>query len=281
MQELATIPASLREIPEPPKKLWLEGPLPDPDEKIYLAFVGSRKFSSYGRDACREIIAGLAGYPFVIVSGLAIGIDTIAHRAAIEAKLPTVAVPGSGLDRKVLYPSQNRTLAQEILDAGGALLSEYEPTYRATIYSFPKRNRIMAGLCRGTVIVEATEKSGTLITARLALDYNRDVFAIPGSIFSEGSIGTNRLISQGATPVTSAADILAAYNLEPGTQKDLPLQDLLPMELTIFELLAEPLPRDTLIATLGISTPEANSIITMMEIKGIIKESVGELRRAH
>ena len=275
------LPAPLLEIPDKPKgKLWLEGDLPDPSEYIYIAFVGSRAYSTYGREACEEIIAGLAGYPFVIVSGLAIGMDTIAHRAAMRAKLPTVAIPGSGIDPKVIYPAQNKQLAREILENGGALLSEYEPTYRATTWSFPQRNRIMAGLCRATVIVEAREKSGTLITARLALEYNRDVFAVPGSIFAEGSQGPHLLLRDGAIPLTSAADILRNYNLESGTERELPLENLLPTELIVYEILREPTSRDNLIAALELPTHEANSILTLMEMKGLIKETLGEIRRA-
>src|SRR5581483_11593908 len=204
MKLLSKIPSSLREIPQPPKQLWIEGELPDPETHIYVAVVGSRRASTYGKEVVSKIISGLAGQPFVIVSGLAIGIDGCAHRAALEVGLPTVAVPGSGLDRKILYPSVHRGLAEEILRSGGALLSEFDPTFRATPWSFPQRNRIMAGLCRGVIIIESSLKSGTLITARLALDYNRDVFAVPGSIFSENSSGPHSLLSQGAAPVTSA-----------------------------------------------------------------------------
>ncbi|MES2953135.1 MAG: DNA-processing protein DprA [Patescibacteria group bacterium] len=279
MKLLSEIPPALREIPQPPVKLYIEGALPDPDTHIYVSFVGSRRISSYGKEACEKIIAGLAGYPFVIVSGLAIGADSVAHRAALRTKLPTIAVPGSGIDPKVIYPSQNRELAREIVQSGGALLSEFEPTFRATPWSFPQRNRIMAGLCRGVVIIEASEKSGTLITARLALDYNRDVFALPGSIFSENSIGPHRLLSQGAAPITSADDLIRAYDLLPETQTTLPLKNLLPIEYTVLEILSVPMTRDFVLEELALPISEANGILAMMEIKGLIRESMGELRR--
>jgi len=206
-------PSQLFEIPEPPKEFFVRGEMPSNDS-VLLTIVGSRKYSSYGRDACETLIAGLVGYDIVIVSGLALGIDTIAHKAALGAGLKTIAVPGSGLDDKVLYPSTNRLLAKDIIEKGGALLSEFAPDFRATIWGFPQRNRIMAGLSQATLVIEAEEKSGTLITARLALDYNRDVLAVPGSILSQGSRGTNQLLRQGATPITSSEDLLGALGFE-------------------------------------------------------------------
>ena len=178
------IPPQLLEIPQPPKTLYIRGTLPSQDA-IYLAVVGSRKYTSYGRDICEKLVRGLAGYPVIIVSGLALGIDTIAHKTAMSVGLTTIAFPGSGLDNSVLYPRTNLSLAQEIINAGGCLISEMQPTERATLYSFPQRNRLMAGISKAVLIIEAEEKSGTLITARMALDYNRDVLAVPGSIFSE------------------------------------------------------------------------------------------------
>src|SRR3989344_5616066 len=159
-------PPLLREIPDAPKKLYVRGKLPS-FNSAWLAVVGSRACTPYGRQALRYLIEGLRGYPVVIVSGLAYGIDAEAHKAALEAKLPTVAAPGSGLDWNVLYPRANVNLAREILKAGGALLSEFEPNMKATDYTFPQRNRIMAGLSHATLVVEAKEKSGSLITAKL------------------------------------------------------------------------------------------------------------------
>src|SRR3990167_7120394 len=203
------------EMADPPKELYLEGILPNPNEFVYLTVVGSRKMTRYGQEACDFLIHGLAGYPIVIVSGLAIGTDTIAHKSALDTGLPTIAIPGSGLDRAVLHPQSNYRLADHILETDGALLSELPPTAPAGIHTFPRRNRIMAGLSKAILIVEAGEKSGTLITARLGLDYNREVGVVPGSIFSPQSHGTNQLIRQGATPITSSADILELLGFKP------------------------------------------------------------------
>ena len=151
-------PQALNEIPEPPDELYMRGKLPDPTQYYYLAVVGSRKYTAYGREATKRIISGLAGYPICIVSGLAIGIDGIDHRAALDAGLCTVAVPGSGLDPMVIYPRAHANLAREIIKNGGALLSEYEPDLRAAPWTFPQRNRIMAGLSQGVLIIEAEEQ---------------------------------------------------------------------------------------------------------------------------
>lgn len=277
----AEFPPQLCEIPEPPKELYLEGNLPEEDS-VYLTVVGSRKFSNYGKDAGEKIISELAGYPVVIVSGLAIGIDTIAHKAALEAGLKTIAIPGSGLGREVLHPSSNRRLADRIVEDGGALLSEFPLDYPAGLHTFPRRNRLMAGIAKGVLIIEAGDKSGTLITARLATDYNRDVYAVPGSIFSPGSLGTNNLIKLGATPICSGRDLLLALGFDPpdetGQQK-LNLAELSESEKKVVEILSvEPLARDELLRVLELSTSEANSLLGIMEIKGFIKESMGEIR---
>ena len=147
-------PPLLRQIPDAPKKLYIRGALPSA-ELSWLCVVGSRALTNYGREAVRHLIEGLRAYPLVIVSGLAYGADTEAHKAALEAGLPTVAIPGSGLSWDVLYPRANVTLAKEILSSGGALISEEEPETRAADWTFPKRNRITAGLCRATLIIEA------------------------------------------------------------------------------------------------------------------------------
>lgn len=201
------IPKCLFEIPHPPKELYIRGTLP-PKDHIYVCVVGSRKHTQYGKECCEKIIEGLKGQPVVIVSGLALGIDAIAHKAAIKAGLKTVAFPGSGLDDSVLYPRTNFNLAKEILKSGGCLISEFPPDMKAEIWTFAQRNRLMAGISKAVLVIEAEEKSGTLITARMATDYNRDVLAVPGSIFSSTSIGTNKLLALGATPVTSSIDIL-------------------------------------------------------------------------
>jgi len=275
-------PRRLRELPDPPKKLYCEGTLP-PEEHKWLTVVGSRKYTNYGEEVCEKLIEGLRGYPVVIVSGLAFGIDALAHRAALVAKLPCVAVPGSGLDRTVLYPSAHRRLADEIVKVGGALLSEFEPDFAATVWSFPQRNRIMAGLSDAVLVVEAEQKSGTLITSRLATEYNRDVLTVPGSIFSSASAGPHMLIRLGATPIASSADLREALGFNPEDDSQKPIadySDCSPEEKKIIELLASPLSRDALLDSLDLPVSRANALLSMLELKGHIKESLGEIHLA-
>jgi DNA processing protein len=274
-------PKPLLEIPQPPKTLYIRGRLPSAD-LIYLAVVGSRKYTSYGKDICEKLIRGLKGYPIVIVSGLAMGIDSIAHRTALEVGLTTISFPGSGLDNRVLYPRINIRLAQEIVDSGGCLISEFEPNFVSQLYSFPQRNRLMAGISKAVLIIEAEEKSGTLITARMALDYNRDVLAVPGSAFSSNSNGTNKLIKQGATPVTSSEDVLEALGFEVEKPKQTDKEkyaDCSKEEMKIIELLREPIERDDLIRESGMDIAKANALLSIMEIKELIKEELGEIRK--
>ena len=274
-------PKALLEIPQPPEELWILGELPDPD-LIYLSVVGSRKFTSYGREACEKIIAGLKGYPIVIVSGFAMGIDTIAHKTAMRVGLQTMVFPGSGLNKEAMYPKTNLSLMDEIVDYGGCLLSEFEPDFKATYWSFPMRNRLMAGISKAVLIIEAEEKSGTLITARLATEYNRDVLAVPGSIFVSSAKGTNKLIRQGATPITCAEDVLEALGFEKPKEEEKQkrlFEDLSPVEKKVLDLLRESLPRDDLIRALKMPTAGANALLSVMEIKELIKEELGEMRR--
>lgn len=276
-------PRALLEIPQPPKDLWIIGELPKEQNLIYLCIVGSRKFTSYGREACEKIIAGLKGYPIVIVSGFAMGIDTIAHKKAMQVGLKTIVFPGSGLSDEVIYPKTNLRLMEEIVESGGCLISEFEPEFVATQWGFPMRNRLMAGISKAVLVIEAEEKSGTLITARLTTEYNRDLLAVPGSIFSSNSKGTNRLLRQGATPVTNSEEVLEALGFE--IEKDESKQqklfaDLSPEEKIIVDILREPVSRDDLIRAVNMPTPTVNAILSVMEIKGIIREELGEIRLA-
>lgn len=275
-------PKRLLQIPDPPEYLYIRGEIPPEDYK-WLAVVGSRKYTSYGKEACEKLISGLRGYPIIIVSGLALGIDAISHKSALSAGLKTIACPGSGLDPKFLYPSTNKKLAEEIISAGGALLSEFEPDFQATPYSFPQRNRIMAGLSDAVMVVEAELKSGTLITSKFATDYNRDVFTIPGSIFSSTSDGPHMLMRLGATPITSSEDILEAFGFktddEETNQKVLELRylDCSPDEKKVLEILKSPCSRDEITAKLKMPISQVNALLSIMEIKGLIKESGGEM----
>ncbi len=290
-------PLLLKEINDPPKKLYIRGVLPPQKdakgfETKFLCVVGSRAFTSYGEEACRKLILGLRGYNICIVSGLALGIDGIAHRAALEAGLLTIAIPGSGLDPRVLYPRANVHLAEKILESGGAIISEEEPTYHATPYSFPKRNRIMAGMSHAVLVIEAILKSGTLITSKYATDYNRDVFTVPGSIFSRKSDGPHMLMRLGATPVRTSEDILEALGFEmpsndfnnkenAGKLRQKTLALCTPDERTVIETLDEPMTRDALIreleTKLGKSISEINALLVMMEIKELVVERMGEI----
>lgn len=276
----ADFPALLREIPDAPKKLYLRGSLPG-DEYRWLAVVGSRACTDYGRRVCRYLLEGLRGYPIVIVSGLAYGIDAEAHKNALSTGLTTVGVPGSGLDWNVLYPRAHASLAREIVESGGALLSEEEPGAKTMDYMFPKRNRVMAGLCHATLVIEAKEKSGSLITAKLVAEYNRDLLVVPGSIFSEESRGVHQFLRLGATAVTSPEDILMSLGIEKregATRLNELRENLSPEERHVCELLASPLSRDELIASLELPITEANVLLSMMEIKGIIVEELGVVR---
>ena len=270
VRQLATaeFPKLLREIPDAPTSLYVRGTLP-PENFSYLAVVGSRKISHYGKAVIEHLISGLTGYPICIVSGLALGVDTHAHIAALDAHLKTIAVPGSGLNDDVLYPKSNFRLAERILGSQGALLSEYAPTFKATEWSFPRRNRIMAGMCHATLLIEAGEKSGTLITARLTVDYNRELLVVPGSIFSENSLGVHQFLKLGATPVTKPEDILYALSLEPHEKKMRTIAgDTISQDILL--LLSEPYTQDQIVAKLNQNIERVSATLALLELEGAI-----------
>jgi DNA processing protein len=272
-------PALLREITDPPKKLYIKGALPNEEEVKFLAIVGSRKYTPYGKMVCEKLISGLRGYPIVIISGLAIGIDAIAHRAALTAGLHTIAVPGSGIDESVLYPRSNVPLARDILSSGGALISEYEPTFKATTWGFPQRNRLMVGLSDAVLVIEAGEKSGTLITARLASDYNRNLLVVPAPITGTQSIGSNALLRNGGIPILESAHILEELGLKV-EERSASLEtrtDLSPEERQLLLSLSEPIEKDTLLRTLDIPIHKAQVLLSTLELKGVIVEKFGKV----
>lgn len=274
-------PPLVREIADQPTRLMARGTLPSYDLK-WLAVVGSRKYTPYGKAACERLISDLRGTPIVIVSGLALGIDALAHKTALAAGLPCVAVPGSGLDWDILYPRSNQSLAKEILKNGGALISEFDEDQTADQWTFPQRNRIMAGISHATLLIEAEERSGTLITARLATEYNRELLAVPGSIFSANTAGTHQFLKLGARMVTSAADILDALGLASkvgSLTASLP-KDLTENEAKIFTLLAAPHSRDDIAAKLTLNATDLAIALSTLEIKGLITEELGLLRRS-
>ncbi len=213
-------PPLLRAIPDPPAVLWLRGEAP-PEllEQPSVAIVGARACSSYGRSVARTLGRELAAAGLVVVSGMARGIDSEAHRGALEASGITVAVLGCGIDRD--YPAAHRDLARRIVERG-LIVSEYEAGIEPAPWRFPARNRIIAGLCTATVVVEARERSGALITADFALEDGREVMVVPGEITSAVSAGSNALLRLGATPVTAAADVLEAYGIEIVTERGEP-----------------------------------------------------------
>ncbi len=265
-------PPLLAEIPQPPTDLWLVGSLPPP-ELTLLCVVGSRKYTTYGKQVVDHLIGGLEGYPVGVVSGLALGVDGLAHEAALRHGLYTMAVPGSGLAENALYPRSHRHLARRIVERGGGLLSELTPETSAALWTFPQRNRIMAGMCPATLLIEAGEKSGTLITARMCVDYNRELLVVPGNIFSITTKGTHQFLKLGATPVTDALDILQALGLDSTTDaapKTLPL--LSPLEARVLSLLHEPTDRDTLIRHLHITISDAGVLLMQMEMLGLISQ---------
>lgn len=268
-------PPLLREIPDPPEELFLEGELPAYD-LIYLAIVGSRAATPYGREVTAHLIDGLRGLPVAIISGLAYGIDACAHRAALDNEILTIAVPGSGLDSSVLYPRAHVGLAEEIVHKGGALLSEFEPKQAAAPWTFPQRNRIMAGMTKATLVVEAKEKSGSLITARLAAEYNRDLLVVPGSIFSSESRGVHQFLRLGATPITSQNDLREALGFL--RAEELPRNDISSDEARVLEIIASPCSRDELMQALNLPVTKAAVLLSTMELKGLIREEMGTFR---
>lgn len=271
-------PPLLVETPKPPAKLYYAGAVPDYSRK-FLCVVGSRKYTTYGRDAVEYLIKGLTGYPVTIVSGLALGIDSFAHMNALKYGLPTVAIPGSGLSPKTLHPQSHLRLAEEIVEKGGTLLSEFESDFKATFWSFPQRNRIMAGMSHATLLIEAGEKSGTLITAKLAIDYNRELLCVPGPIFSTNSEGTNMFARLGATIVRSPGDILEALGIKAeAKEKKKDYSDCSVNEIKIINILNEPLERDELVRQIKLPIHEVQMALTLLELKGYIREEMGEVR---
>ncbi|MDD2657592.1 MAG: DNA-processing protein DprA [Candidatus Pacebacteria bacterium] len=278
-------PAQLLEIPQPPEKLWLRGSLPPAGHKL-LAVVGSRAMTRYGQEACEKLITGLAGYPISIVSGLALGVDTCAHKAALAAGLHTLVLPGSGLGDTVLYPRSNRPFAKEILKAGGGFLSEYPPEESSRVYYFPERNRLMVGIADAVLVIEAGEKSGTLITARLASEYNRDLLCIPHRIGDPHAFGPHLFIRLGAALVTEPLHILEALRIPPresGIGGVAP-SDLEDTELVIWGMLEEPMTRDEILRSTSsrqaaLGPGETLTALVALELRGLVREEFGAWRR--
>lgn len=272
-------PAQLLEIPQPPKRLWMRGVLP-PEGTKFLTVVGSRAMTRYGQEACQKLITGLAGYPISIVSGLALGVDTCAHKAALAAGLHTLVIPGSGLNDNVLYPRSNRGFAKEILRAGGCLISEYAPEIASRVHFFPERNRLMVGLADAVLVIEAGEKSGTLITARLASEYNRELLCIPHRIADAHAFGPHLFIRLGATLVCEPIHILEALKIPPReTSATSAPTDLEDVELTVWNMLEEPKARDEILRAGSAGAGETLTALVALELRGLIKEEFGAWHR--
>ena len=269
-QKEKNYPPLLREIPDPPLQIYLKGKIPDNKRKA-VAIVGTRKATGYGLKTARELARDLASQGIIIVSGLALGIDAEAHKGALEAGGLTLAVLGSGINK--IYPATNQPLAKKIIDQGGALISEFEPDHPPEKWTFPQRNRIVAGLCQMTVVVEAPERSGALITAYLALEYNREVGAIPGEITSVNSRGTNELIKKGAALVRNADDVLEILGLN---VKDEKFDKLDKIEKIILQCLQSPKDKESLVGLTRLPPEILNQKLTLLELKGIVKNFGGQ-----
>ncbi len=263
-------PVTLTTLPDPPACLYVRGSLEPVTPSI--AIVGSRSASPYGRQVAGELARDLAAAGLTVISGLAFGIDAIAHQATLDMGGRTIGVLANGLHE--IYPTTHRALGREIVAKGGALISEFPPGTPALRHHFPIRNRIIAGLTLGTLVVEAAEESGSLLTARCALDYNREVFAVPGPITSPLSAGPHGLIRLGAKLVTQASDILDELRLEQqlehtATQKVFADS---PTEATLLDhLTREPIQLDDLVRQSGLTASEVSGALLLMEMKGRVR----------
>lgn len=273
--ESADYPLRLKEIPAPPPLLYVQGDLREGDEWA-VAVVGTRRLTAYGRQVTRDLVAGLVRNNVTIISGLARGIDAVAHRTAVELGGRTIAVLGSGLD--CVYPAEHRQLAQNIIKGHGALISEYGLGVQPESKNFPPRNRVISGLSLGIVVVEAGERSGALITTNFAADQNREVFAVPGNINSPVSKGTNKLIQEGAKLVTSVEDILEELNIHMVSEQTA-VQMALPEtaeEAAVYaHLSSQPIHIDELSRKTQLPSSLVSSTLTVMELKGMVRQTGG------
>ncbi len=272
-------PASLKTIPDAPVALFVKGSLA-PADKFSIAIVGTRQPTTYGTMVTERLTADLVSRGLTIVSGLARGVDTIAHRTALKAAGRTIAVLGSGLD--MIYPAENRRLADEIAESG-AVLTEYFFGTKPDAPNFPRRNRIISGLSLGAIVIEAGEKSGALITATMALEQGREVFAVPGSIFSAKSVGAHRLIQEGARLVHSVDDVLSELTAQlelfgKTSRPRAPLAGLSPAEQRLYDLLShEPVHIDALARQANLTSAQVLSTLLQLEFKNGVQQLPGKM----
>ncbi len=278
-------PEQLLQLSRLPAEMDIAGTMPSYDNS-FLCVVGSREHTEYGKDVCSKIISDLRGYPIVIVSGLAFGLDSIAHQTALDNGLKTIAFPGSGLSQRVLYPSTRRDLAERIVESGGAVISPFKPHQEGAIWTFPNRNRLMAGISQATLIIEAEKESGTLITAGAALEFGRELLVVPGSIFSDHSYGAYSLLKAGgASPARSSADVLEALGFidsaesieeDPLPQRNIDQFDLSREERSIYETLMTGRASATkLTDSLQIPATILSISLSCLELKDLIIERNG------
>jgi DNA processing protein len=271
----AEYPCLLSSIYDPPSRLFTRGARPDVLARPCVAIVGARDCSAYGSSVTQTLARELAAAGVVVVSGLARGIDAAAHRGALSADGATIAVLGCGIDRD--YPAANAGLAQRIAETG-LVVSEYPPGTEPAPWRFPARNRIVAGLALATIVVEARERSGALITADFALEEGREVFAVPGEITSARSLGANRLIRMGATPLLEAADVLEALGLEPPER---PAPSLGGIAVLVLESLRDrPAGADELAERLHLAVDRVASALVELELEGLVTLAEGVYRAA-
>jgi len=264
-------PQILKEITDPPFAIYIQGNAECLNNSC-IGIVGTRKISDYGKQAVGHFAPKLARAGLTIVSGLAKGVDASAHKSAIENNLPTIGVLGCGLGRNVFYPPQNWNLSRKIIETGGAVISEYPLNLKATSFSFPQRNRIISGLSMAVLIIEADIKSGSLITARSANEQNREVYCVPGNIFSITSKGTNEYIKKGARPVTDPEDILTDLGISyTNTNQNLVASNKI--EEKLFEIIPKDIPIhiDEIIRISGFDTGLIQSTLIIMEMEDKIK----------
>jgi DNA processing protein len=267
-------PNRLKEIDQPPPVIYVRGELTD-DDFWAVAIVGTRRVTAYGRQVTDELATYLTQNGVTIISGMARGVDAIAHQAAIRAGGRTIAVLGSGVDR--IYPPEHRSLSDQIINQG-AIVSDYAPGTPPDSSNFPPRNRIISGLSMAVVVIEAAETSGALITAGFAGDQGRDVFAVPGNILAPQSKGTNRLIQQGAHPLLSGRDLLDTLNLTRVNEQRI-VRHAIPVDATEAKVLnvlgREPLHVDEIRSQTGLAIESVSAALVMMELKGMVQQVGG------
>jgi len=270
-------PEAIKTLSDAPKVLYYRGILPTPEE-MCVAVVGTRRPSSYGEQVAFQITGELVNAGITIVSGMAPGVDTFAHKACIERGKRTIAVLGSGLDESAMYPQENVELSRQIVKNGGCLISEYPPTKPGMLHQFPARNRIVVALSQGVLVVEAKERSGSLITARLANEQHKKLFAVPGPVYTLNSKGPNKLIKAGATLTEGAQDILDVLGIESQKFVTTRISAENPHEAAIFAALEEgSLYIDKIIEKTKLSAPVAGSTLALMEISGKIRSLGGNV----